>query len=79
MCWSRAVSARLSVVLCVLICVLLCVVWLRIALATVIVCVSAVLESEMMMHGCPGGTASCAMVMARSSAVLLPVEVHGFL
>jgi hypothetical protein len=45
------------------------------ACASFIVCVRAVFESDMMMHGYCGGASSCAMISAMSSAVLLHVFV----
>ena len=49
---------------CFMICFASWMVWFR-----------AVFESEIMMHGWPAGSISCAMVMAISSAVLLQIVV----
>jgi hypothetical protein len=72
---SLDVSVRLRVVSVVLMCCLVCVCLCLMACASFIVCVRAVFESDMMMHGYCGGASSCAMISAMSSAVLLHVFV----
>lgn len=45
------------------------------AVAVFVVWSSAFFESDIIMHGCPGGISSCAMVMACNSAVFMHVSV----
>lgn len=46
-----------------------------VALDMLMVCVSAFLESDMIMVGYPGGVISCAVIMACSSAMFIHVWV----
>lgn len=73
MCCSLAVSALLMMVLFSRMYFLVLVVWVIMALDMFMVCVRAVFESDAIMLGYPGGIASCAMMMAISSAELLHV------
>ena len=72
---SLEVIVRLRVVAVLLMYCLVVVSSCMIAFVRLTVCVIAFFESEIMMHGYPGGMTSCAMMMARSSAMLMHVCV----